>query len=337
MNSLGSLFRWLLNINTVWGLMILSALGLTAIQHYTPTTSTIDATVWQGGQNEVDIKVVGKDDAVYESRFTLNYGPNGLVIPESDKQEEPKVPYLISARQQNGVTLLKWENLLWGKYTITVNGQTAATGDIVTLKKFSDEALRYAEVAFNLALGFVAVFVLFLGLMKVGEDAGIVNVVAQVVRPIIRFLFPDVPKDHPANGAILMNVTTSMLGLGNAATPFGLKAMEELQTLNPHKDIASDSQIMLMAWNTAGWAFLPLTMIAVRQSAGTTKPLEIIGPCMVAGLVATITGVIMVKLLGTLPFFTVESALAEEVDSGATISESDARKKSEDESDKEAK
>jgi len=312
MKQIGAVFRYLLNINTVWGLMILSAFALTVAQHYLPTTSTFESAVWRNGPNEVDIKVVGKDDAVYESKFTLQVEQTTLSLPNSSTDKKSKAPYLLSVSEANGNTLLKWENKEWGAYTITVNGENVAKGQIVTLKRFTDEALRYAKVAFELALGFVSVFVLFLGLMKVGEDAGIVQVVARIIRPVIRFLFPDVPENHPANGAILMNITTSMLGLGNAATPFGLKAMEELQSLNPHKDIASDSQIMLMAWNTAGWAFLPLTMIAVRQSAGSSNPLEIVLPCMIAGVVATVTGIVMVKTLAILPFFTVAAAVEEE-------------------------
>lgn len=312
MKQLGGFLRYLLNINTVWGLMILSAFVLTVAQHYLPTKTTFDSAVWQRGQNELVIKVVGKDDAVYESKFVLDLEQSGLAIPETARELKEKQPYLISVTEAGKNTVLTWENKSWGEYTVTVNGQSAGTGQVVTLKRFSDEALRYAKVAFELALGFVSVFVLFLGLMKVGEDAGIVNVVAKVVRPVIRFLFPDVPEGHPANGAILMNITTSMLGLGNAATPFGLKSMEELQKLNPNKDIASDSQIMLMAWNTAGWSFLPLTIIAVRQSAGSTNALEIVAPCLVAGIVATTTGIIAVKLLGVLPFFSVAAAVEEE-------------------------
>lgn len=313
MKKIGALFRYLLNINTVWGLMILAALALTAIQDIEPTTSTFDSKVWQRGENVVDIKVVGKGDAVYETRFTTFTLTNaGMTFPKEYTKPNDKAPYLISIGGINGSTLLKWDCKPWGDYTVTVNGTEAATGKIVTIRRFSDQSMAFAKSAFELAFGFVPAFVLFLGLMKVGEDAGIVNVVAKIIRPIIRFLFPDVPENHPANGAILMNITTSMLGLGNAATPFGLKAMEELQKINPNKDVASDSMIMLMAWNTAGWAFIPLTMIVVRTSAGVKNPMEIILPCMVAGMIATGVGILAVKGLGVLPFFTVNAALAEE-------------------------
>jgi len=139
-----------------------------------------------------------------------------------------------------------------------------------------------------------------------------VQFVARLMRPLIRRLFPDVPPEHPAVGAIIMNFTTAILGLGNAATPFGLKAMTELQSLNKHKHVASDAMVVLLAWNTAGFAIIPTSMLAVRKAAGCANVLEIIGPCMVAGLASTITGLVCAKLLARLPMFSVEAALAED-------------------------
>ena len=201
-----------------------------------------------------------------------------------------------------------------GRYEGAIGERIVANGKLVTLQALTDAAFDYAEKGFKIALGLIASMVLFLGLMKVGEDAGIVQLVAKAFYPVIRFLFPDVPRDHPASGAILMNWTTTLLGLGNAATPFGLKAMKELESLNPHPGIASNSQVMLLGYNTAGLALLPTTLIAVRKSAGCIDPFEIIGTCMFAGLAATVTAIVMAKVLGKLPMFSIKAAIAEQSD-----------------------
>jgi spore maturation protein A len=205
-----------------------------------------------------------------------------------------------------------WQSQAAGKYTLELNNKPVASGTLVNLQALTDAAFDYAKKAFELGLGLVSTMVLFLGLMKVGEDAGLVQFVARLMRPIIRRLFPDVPPEHPAVGAIIMNFTTGILGLGNAATPFGLKAMTELQSLNKYKHVASDAMVVLLAWNTAGFAIIPTSMLAVRKAAGCANVLEIIGPCMVAGLASTITGLVCAKLLARLPMFTVEAALAED-------------------------
>jgi spore maturation protein A len=237
------------------------------------------------------------------------------LLPEDAQQPAPDKPWLVAASANETHVRLTWDTTTHGSYVLAANDVIVsgkAPVRLVTLQSLTDAAFDYAESGFEIALGLVAAMVLFLGLMKVGEDAGIVQLVARVFYPIIRFLFPDVPKDHPANGAILMNWTTTILGLGNAATPFGLKAMQELQSLNPNKKIASDSQVMLLGYNTAGLALLPTTLLAVRKAAGCSDPFEIIGTCMLAGATATITAIIMVKLLSRLPIFTVQAALAEE-------------------------
>ncbi len=131
-------------------------------------------------------------------------------------------------------------------------------GDITTA------ALDYAEIAFDIALGLVGVLVLFLGLMKIAEEAGIIHALVRLVRPVLRPLFPEIPPDHPAMGMIALNLAANVFGLGNAATPFGIKAMEELQKLNPEPDTATDSMVMLLALNTASVQLIPpLTLIAI--------------------------------------------------------------------------
>ena len=127
----------------------------------------------------------------------------------------------------------------------------------VKLNAIADAALDFAKTGAEIALGLIGVLALFLGLLKIAEDSGIVFALVKLVRPILRPLFPEVPPDHPALGMIALNLTATVFGLGNAATPFGIKAMEELQKLNPSEDTATNSMVMLMAINTAGSAARP--------------------------------------------------------------------------------
>jgi len=307
----GQLARFFLNINTIWGLMILIAFFACVFQHYSATTTVVPAERLQEGENTLIIRIAVPDAGSTDFEYELTQQAGELAIKPEDQHENPDRPWLISARRSNGAVVLEWDHEGFGEYQIAVNGYLAAQGKLVTFDSFQKAAIDKAKWAFEFGLGLVGVFVLFLGLMKVGQDAGIVQLAARAFYPIIRFLFPDVPRDHPANGAILMNFTTTVLGLGNAATPFGLKAMEELQSLNPHKNVATDSQVVLLGYNTAGFALVPTTLIAARTAAGCSDPFEIIGTCMVAGAVSTITGITMAKLLGRLPMFSVKSALAE--------------------------
>ena len=127
--------------------------------------------------------------------------------------------------------------------------------------------------------------------MRVAEEAGLVRALARLAAPLLRRLFPEVPKDHPAMGAIVMNFSANVLGLGNAATPFGIRAMQELEALNPHPGTASDAQAMLCALNTASVQVVPATVIALRVAAGSRAPGEIIGPTLLASLCGLIVAV----------------------------------------------
>lgn len=313
MKILGTLFRYFLNINTIWGLMILIAFVLCIYQHYMPVRTNIPTDQLHAGANKITIFVmdIGGEN-VKPFDFDVNLGPEGLLIPDEYKKVQKERPWLISAKTAGSTHVLKWEYDGHGKYVMAANGTKVARGPLATLGALSDAAMDFATKAFNVALGLVATMVMFLGLMKVGEDAGIVQLAARAFHPVIRFLFPDVPKEHPANGAILMNMTTSILGLGNAATPFGLKAMKELQSLNKHPEIATDAQVTLLAYNTAGMALIPTMLLAVRKSAGCSDPFEIIGTCLVTGTVSTITAIAMAKLLARLPFFSMRAAIAED-------------------------
>jgi spore maturation protein SpmA len=171
----------------------------------------------------------------------------------------------------------------------------------VKMKSVTNGLLDIVNTAVQIALGLIGIMALWLGVMKVAEEAGLIKIIAKSVKPITKFLFPDVPQDHPAMGSIIMNISANMLGLSNAATPFGLKAMEDLNTLNPKKDTATDAMCMFLAINTAGLTFIPATAIAIRAAAGSSDPAIIIGTSVFGASCATITGITAAKLFANYP------------------------------------
>ena len=158
-------------------------------------------------------------------------------------------------------------------------------------------AVESATSAVQIAIGLIGIMTLWLGMMRVAEAAGLVTLVGRALRPVLRWLFPEVPSDHPAAGAIVLALAANMLGLNNAATPLGIKAMEELQELNPDKDTATNAMVTLMAITTAGVQFIPASMIGVLAAAGSTSPTAIIAPTIVATFVGTVAAVIAARLL----------------------------------------
>ena len=178
----------------------------------------------------------------------------------------------------------------------------------VKMKAVTQAALDIAGTAVNIALGLIGIMALWLGVMKVAEEAGLLKVLMRVLAPITKRLFPDVPSDHPAVGAMIMNIAANMLGLSNAATPLGLKAMEELNKLNPKVGTATNAMVTFLAINTGGLLLIPATAIAVRATVGSANPAIIIGTSIVGGGCATIAGVIASKLLQRLPRYKREEA-----------------------------
>jgi len=158
-------------------------------------------------------------------------------------------------------------------------------------------AIDSAQSAVTVCIGLLGVMCLWTGLMKVAEKSGLVTSIGRLVRPILVFLFPEIPKDHPATGAIVMNLVANFLGLGNAATPLGIKAMNELQSINKDKKTATDSMCMFLVLNTAAIQLVPANIIALRTSEGSEKPAEIIICIWIASICATIMGIIAAKLL----------------------------------------
>jgi spore maturation protein A len=185
-------------------------------------------------------------------------------------------------------------SLVWVLLVAISVAVAAATG---RLEALTAAAFESAGHGVTLALGLVGVMALWLGLMRVAEEAGLVRLLGRAARPALRRLFPEVPAEHPALGAMVMNVAANMLGLGNAATPFGLKAMAALDELNPHKGTASDAQALFCALNTASVQLVPASVIALRAASGARQPADILGATLLASLCATVAAVAAASLL----------------------------------------
>lgn len=195
-------------------------------------------------------------------------------------------------------------NYIWAGMLIIGFVVGAATGNLEAVTK---AAIDNAQSAFELSLGLVGVMSLWLGLMRIAEESGIVEKLARALKPVTVRLFPDVPPEHPAMGAMIMNLAANVLGLGDAATPLGLKAMQELQKLNPVKDTATDAMCMFLAINTSSVTLISATTVAVLAAAGSANPTEIIGPTIIATACSTTVGIIATKLLSKLPRFRMQA------------------------------
>jgi spore maturation protein SpmA/spore maturation protein SpmB len=158
-----------------------------------------------------------------------------------------------------------------------------------------DGVIETCWTAVNICLKLIGIMALFMGFMSIAERAGGIRLLSRIISPFFSKLFPDVPKGHPATGHMVMNFSANLLGLDNAATPFGLKAMESLQELNPSKDVASNAQIMFLCLHASGLTLIPVSIIAIRASLNSTNPTEIFIPCMIATFVATIAAMLIVS------------------------------------------
>jgi spore maturation protein SpmA len=169
--------------------------------------------------------------------------------------------------------------------------------DMDIFTEMVNATFEMAGVAVNICLGLIGVLTLWLGLMKVGEMGGAVDVLARLVRPFFHRLFPEIPKNHPVHGSMIMNFAANMLGLDNAATPLGLKAMKELQTLNPSEDTASNAQIMFLVLNTSGLTIIPISIMVYRAQMGAANPSDIFLPILLTTFFSTLAGLITVALV----------------------------------------
>ena len=169
-------------------------------------------------------------------------------------------------------------------------------GDVEVFPNIMNSTFETAKQGFEISLGLTGVLSLWMGVMKIGEKGGVVNVLARFLSPLFTRLFPDIPKNHPVYGNIFMNIAANMLGLDNAATPLGLKAMEGMQELNAKKDTATNPMIMFLVLNTSGLTLIPVSIMTYRFQCGATQPTDIFVPILIATFIATIAGIIITAL-----------------------------------------
>ena len=169
-------------------------------------------------------------------------------------------------------------------------------GDVEVFAALMDSTFDSSKTAFEISLGLTGVLSLWLGIMKIGEKGGVVNVLAKVLSPVFTRLFPDIPKGHPVTGSIFMNVAANMLGLDNAATPLGLRAMEQLQELNTKKDTATNPMIMFLVLNTSGLTLIPVSIMVYRAQMGAAQPTDIFVPILLATFFSTLAGIVVTSI-----------------------------------------
>jgi spore maturation protein SpmA len=200
--------------------------------------------------------------------------------------------------------MLNWIWLALVVLAVAIGGWNNRLGEV------TNGAFDGAKTAVTIALGLIGIMALWLGVMRLAERAGLVQRIARALHPIMRRLFPDVPPEHPAMGSMLMNMAANMLGLGNAATPLGLRAMRDLEELNPHPGVASNAMCTFLAINTASVQLIPATAIALLASAGSARPTAIVGTALLATMCAATVAITSVKLLEKLPFFRLRPVVA---------------------------
>lgn len=174
--------------------------------------------------------------------------------------------------------------ILIGFVVASINGK---------IGEMSQAVFEGAKNGVNICFTLIGFLVLWLGLMKIAEHGGLLQLLTKILRPVVQFLFPEVPKNHPALGYILSNISANLFGLGNAATPLGLKAMQELQTLNEKKETATRSMITLLALNTSSFTLIPTTIIGYRMATGSKNPAEIVGAVIMAALISTTVAILL--------------------------------------------
>ncbi len=191
-------------------------------------------------------------------------------------------------------------NYIWIAFFLTAFVIAAARlvllGDTAVFPAIMDAAFASAKTAFEISLGLTGVLSLWLGVMKIGERGGVVQALARLLGPVFVRLFPEIPKGHPVTGSIFMNLAANMLGLDNAATPMGLKAMEGLQELNPKKDTASNAMIMFLVLNTSGLTIIPVSILVYRAQLGAAQPTDVFVPILLATFFSTLAGVVATSL-----------------------------------------
>ena len=187
--------------------------------------------------------------------------------------------------------------LIWFLLLALALASALAKGEVSGL---TEGALQGAENAIQLAIGLAGILALWMGLMRIAEDAGLTRKLAALLRPLLRRLFPEVPRDHAALDSMALNLSANMLGLGNAATPLGIRAMEQLQTLSDRPQVAPDAMILFLVVNTSSVQLIPATVIALRAANGAPAPAEVVGPTLLATTISTVVGILTAKWLAKL-------------------------------------
>ena len=175
--------------------------------------------------------------------------------------------------------------------------------DYEALPEMMDSMFKMSNTAFEMTLGLTGTLTLWMGILKIGEDSGLVDKLARLLSPVLTKLFPEIPKNHPALGSIFMNISANMLGLDNAATPVGLKAMQELQSINEKKDTASNSMIMFLVLNTSGLTIIPVSIMAYRSKFGAADPADVFIPLLLTTMCSSIVGLLTVSLYQRINLF----------------------------------
>ena len=214
-------------------------------------------------------------------------GKGGDTVQIATKKSAELSPIILN-------NLIKNPNFAQGR--IHYKSNTEKTEVQVYRIQETDGVIGTSQVAVNICLGLIGIMTLFMGFMAIAERAGGINLLSRMIQPFFSKLFPEIPKNHPAFGHMLLNFSANLLGLDNAATPFGLKAMESLQTLNPDKERASNSQIMFLCLHAGGMTLIPVSIIAIRASIGSVTPTDIFLPCMMATFSATLAAMVVVSI-----------------------------------------
>jgi spore maturation protein SpmA len=249
-------------LSRIWSAFIIIAIAIASIKYISSShykTIFNDMVVGKGGDT---IKVANKDIGAFSPSVQEN-------LKKNNDFTDNRIHYKTDSLKQN----------------VQVYRVQDADGVIGT-----------SETAVKICLGLIGIMALFMGFMSIAERAGGINLLSRLIQPFFSRLFPEIPKNHPAFGHMLMNFSANLLGLDNAATPFGLKAMESLQTLNPNKDTASNSQIMFLCLHAGGMTLIPVSIIALRASAGSKNPTDIFLYCMIATFAATLAAMIIVSI-----------------------------------------
>lgn len=198
-------------------------------------------------------------------------------------------------------------NYIWTAFFViaflTALVKLVFAGDYGVFPAMIDSTFSSSKTAFEISLGLTGVLTLWLGIMKIGERGGVVNVLARILSPLFTRLFPDIPKEHPVMGSIFMNIAANMLNLDNAATPLGLKAMEQLQQLNPRKDTATNPMIMFLVLNTSGLTLIPVSIMVYRAQMGAAQPTDVFVPLLLATFFSTLAGIAVTSVCQRINLF----------------------------------